>query len=191
MSQTVSSEEKDREPGTSAAAVASNNEGSTNDQTDLMNFFQNLAQEMSPPPPQPPAAPPKPLSQKQQQQKQQRSGPKRPRGRQGTATSYISTDEHFDSIGGSISSVPKAVEPTDNINDEPMMMIQDQQPDPQKTHSSITPETPVHRTLANIEEQMVTIRNKLDKRSPKVTTAQLNQKLDRIINILRKNGISE
>ena len=192
MSQTVSSEEKDREPETSAAvAVAeiSNNEGPTNDQTDLMNFFQNLAQEMSPPPPQPPA-PPKPLSQKQQQQKQQRSG-HRPRGRQGTAKSYISTDDHFDSIGGSISSVPKAVEPTDNINDEPMMMIQDQQPDPQKTHSSITPETPVHRTLANIEEQMVTIRNKLDKRSPKVTTAQLNQKLDRIINILRKNGISE
>ena len=93
-------------------------------------------------------------------------------------------------IGGSITSAAASavVEPIDNnINDGPMMMIQEHPGSPQKTHSSITP-TPVHRTLANIEEQMVTIRNKLEKRSPKVTTAQLNQKLDRIINILRKMG---
>ena len=51
--------------------------------------------------------------------------------------------------------------------------------------------SPVQRSLANIEEQMATIRNELDKKSPKVTTVQIGQKLDRIINILRKNGISE
>ena len=214
----MSSEEKDRESGKPSTAVAppaplvaeisqnTNNEdqdegGPTNEQADLMEFFQNLAQEMSPlqqPPPPPP--PPEELaaaaeSQKQQQKQQQHGHRSRGR-RQGIKRSYISTDDHLDTlIGGDISSAAAAaaatVEPTDNnINDGPMMMMIQEHPGPQKPSSSIT-STPVHRTLANIEEQMVTIRNKLDKRSPKVTTAQLNQKLDRIINILRKNGISE
>ena len=67
-------------------------------------------------------------------------------------------------------------------NTEPMM---------EYTQTILTPSTPVQRSLANIEEQMATIRSKLDKKSPKITTAQLSQKLDRIINMLRKNGISE
>ena len=210
----MSSEEKDRESGKTSTAVAppplvaeisqnTNNEddeGPTNEQTDLMEFFQNLAQEMSPlqqSPPPPPPPPPEELaaaaaaeSQKQQQKQQQHGHRSRGR-RQGIKISYISTDDHLDTlIGGSITSAAASavVEPIDNnINDGPMMMIQEHPGSPQKTHSSITP-TPVHRTLANIEEQMVTIRNKLEKRSPKVTTAQLNQKLDRIINILRKMG---
>ena len=67
-------------------------------------------------------------------------------------------------------------------NTEPMM---------EYTQTTLTPSTPVQRSLANIEEQMATIRSKLDKKSPKVTIAQLSQKLDRIINMLRKNGITE
>ena len=218
---TMSSEEKDLESGKTSTAVAppaplvaeifqnTNNEddeGPTNEQTDLMEFFQNLAQEMvplqqqqSPPPPPPPeelaAASAAATESQKQQQKQQQHGHRSRGRRQGIKRSYISTDDHLDTlIGGSITSAAASavVEPTiDNtINDGPMMMIQEHPGSPQKTHSSITP-TPVHRTLANIEEQMVTIRNKLEKRSPKVTTAQLNQKLDRIINILRINGITE
>ena len=219
----MSSEEKDRESGKTSTAVAppaplvaeisqnTNNEdqdeGPTNEQADLMEFFQNLAQEMaplqqqqqSPPPPPPPeelaAASAAATESQKQQQKQQQHGHRSRGRRQGIKRSYISTDDHLDTlIGGNITSAAASavVEPTiDNtINDGPMMVIQEHPESPQKTHSSIT-STPVHRTLANIEEQMVTIRNKLEKRSPKVTTAQLNQKLDRIINILRKNGISE
>ena len=218
----MSSEEKDRESGKTSTAVAppaplvaeisqnTNNEdqdegGPTNDQADLMEFFQNLAQEMAPlqqqqqsPPPEELAAASAAATESQKQQQKQQQHGHRSRGRrQGIKRSYISTDDHLDTlIGGSITSAAAAsavVEPTidnNNINDGPMMMIQEHPGSPQKTHSSITP-TPVHRTLANIEEQMVTIRNKLEKRSPKVTTAQLNQKLDRIINILRINGISE
>ena len=216
---TMSSEEKDRESGKTSTAVAppaplvaeisqnTNNEddeGPTNEQTDLMEFFQNLAQEMaplqqqSPPPPPPPeelAASAAGAESQKQQQKQHQHGHRSRGKRQGIKRSYISTDDHLDTlIGGNITSAAASavVEPTidNNINDGSMMMIQEHPESPQKTHSSITP-TPVHRTLANIEEQMVTIRNKLEKRSPKVTTAQLNQKLDRIINILRINGISE
>ena len=214
----MSSEEKDRESGKTSTAVAppaplvaeisqnTNNEdqdeGPTNEQADLMEFFQNLAQEMAPlqqqqqsPPPEELAAASAAATESQKQQQKQQQHGHRSRGRrQGIKRSYISTDDHLDTlIGGSITSAAASavVEPIDNnINDGPMMMIQEHPGSPQKTHSSITP-TPVHRALANIEEQMVTIRNKLEKRSPKVTTAQLNQKLDRIINILRINGISE
>ena len=49
----------------------------------------------------------------------------------------------------------------------------------------------VQRFLANIEEQMNTIRNKLEKKSPKITMGQIGQKLDIIIDILKKNGFSE
>lgn len=49
----------------------------------------------------------------------------------------------------------------------------------------------VQRSLANIEEQMNTIRNKLEKKSPKITMGQIGQKLDIIIDILKKNGFSE
>jgi uncharacterized membrane protein len=203
----MSSEEKDREFGKTSTAplvaeISNTNEdddGPTNEQTDLMEFFQNLAQDMlplQPPPPPPPEEPAAAAAESQKQQQKQQQHGHRPRGRrQGTKRSYISTDDHLDTlIGGDISSAAAAavaVEPTDNINDGPMMMMIQEHPGPQKPSSSSITSTPVHRTLANIEQQMVTIRDKLDKRSPKVTTAQLNQKLDRIINILRKNGISE
>ena len=49
----------------------------------------------------------------------------------------------------------------------------------------------VQRSLANIEEQMNTIRNKLEKKSPKITMGQIGQKLDIIIDILKKNGFLE
>ena len=89
---------------------------------------------------------------------------------QGTS-SYILTDKHCET---------SSAEQLSN-NTEPMM----------EYTQTLTPSTPVQRSLANIEEQMATIRSKLDKKSPKVTIAQLSQKLDRIINMLRKNGISE
>ena len=89
---------------------------------------------------------------------------------QGTS-SYILTDKHRET---------SCAEQLSN-NTEPMM----------EYTQTLTSSTPVQRSLANIEEQMATIRSKLDKKSPKVTTAQLSQKLDRIINMLRKNGITE
>ena len=89
---------------------------------------------------------------------------------QGTS-SYILTDKHGET--------PCAEQLSNNTE---LMMEYTQ---------TLTPSTPVQRSLANIEEQMATIRSKLDKKSPKVTTAQLSPKLDRIINMLRKNGITE
>ena len=49
----------------------------------------------------------------------------------------------------------------------------------------------LQQNLANIEHQMTSIRCKLEKKSPKLTMFQLNQKLERIITILKKNGFTE
>ena len=49
----------------------------------------------------------------------------------------------------------------------------------------------LQQSLANIEHQMTSIRCKLEKKSPKLTLFQLNQKLERIITILKKNGFTE
>ena len=63
----------------------------------------------------------------------------------------------------------------------------------QEVSIETTPTTAVvvQRSLANIEEQMNTIRNKLEKKSPKITMGHIGQKLDIIIDILKKNGFSE
>ena len=84
----------------------------------------------------------------------------------------------------------------DNVqpNTESIMMEQqrdDEYSQPLFKNQTLKDPAQLTRSLANIEEQMATIRSKLDKKSPKVTLFQINAKLDAIINILRKNGISE
>ena len=100
-----------------------------------------------------------------------------------------------------MAAVPPAISDSDDMMKLLQSFDQQQQQQPsyilsngQEVSIETTPTTTavvVQRSLANIEEQMNTIRNKLEKKSPKITMGQIGQKLDIIIDILKKNGFSE
>ena len=52
-------------------------------------------------------------------------------------------------------------------------------------------EASVHKTLVNLETQVSTIREKLEKKTPRVSMVHLDHKLNRILLILKKNGFDE
>ena len=56
--------------------------------------------------------------------------------------------------------------------------------------SSAGDATAVRRSLENIENNITSLRDRMDRKSPKVTMVQIDQKIDKVLDILQRNGLT-